>query len=154
MGIIKKPKHFQKAFKNVKSHSSKEIPQNKTQNNEPQTRKVLFSLWLHLRYQFQYPAVPLAVKLPHDLHFCNLAPSTPKSHLRTQPATWKLGFSFLAFLLAGVGGREGEAVAVSGGNVREFSSRVSRCKASCSARRWHSGGFAPHALLGPAALPV
>lgn len=96
----------------------------------------------------------LAVKLPHDLHFSSLAPSTPKSHLRMQPATWKLGFSFLAFLLAGVGGREGEAVAVSGGNVRELSSRVSRCKASCSARRWHSGGFAPHALLGPAALPV
>lgn len=96
----------------------------------------------------------LAVKLPHDLHFSSLAPSTRKSHLRMQPATWKLGFSFLAFLLAGVGERAGEAVAVSGGNVRELSSRVSRCKASCSARRWHSGGFAPHALLEPAALPV
>lgn len=90
---------------------------------------------------------------PHDVRFSNLAPSTRKSHLRMQPATWKFGFSFLAFLLAGVGGREGEVVAVSGGNVRELSSRVSRCKASCSGR-WHSGGFAPHALLGPAALPV
>lgn len=94
----------------------------------------------------------LAMKLPHDLHFSSLAPSTRKSHLRTQPATWKLGFS--CFSSCRSGGRVGEAVAVSGGNVREFSSRVSRCKASCSARRWHSGGFAPHALLEPAALPV
>lgn len=65
---------FQKAFKNVKSHSSKEIPQNKNQNNEPQTRKVLFSSWLHLRYRFKDPAVPLL------LRSCRVTCSSPAWH--------------------------------------------------------------------------
>lgn len=123
-------------------------PKQKNQNNEPQTGKVLLSSRLHLRYYFKYSAVSLPLvklppSLPHDLHFSPLA-LPHLSHRRTQPARWKLGFSFPACLLASCrSGREREAVAVSGGNVTEFKSKLAVRHGAPGLAMAVSGGFSP-----------